>query len=208
MSLEVWLAFVAASGVLLLIPGPTILLVVSYALGQGWRAALPVAVGVALGDFTAMTFSVLGIGALLATSATVFTVLKWLGAAYLVWLGVKLWRAGNALNARPRTDAASAARMFGHAWFVTALNPKSLVFFVAFMPQFVDPRAGFLAQVAVFEATFLVLAVANAFAYALVASRARAVVWSPRAIGVLNKVGGSLLIGAGVATVGIRAGER
>ena len=208
MSLEVWLAFVAASGVLLLIPGPTILLVVSYALGQGWRAALPVAVGVALGDFTAMTFSVLGIGALLATSATVFTVLKWLGAAYLVWLGVKLWRAGNALNARPRTDAASAARMFGHAWFVTALNPKSLVFFVAFMPQFVDPRAGFLAQVAVFEATFLVLAVANAFAYALVASRARAVVRSPRAIGVLNKVGGSLLIGAGVATVGIRAGER
>jgi threonine/homoserine/homoserine lactone efflux protein len=207
-SLEVWLAFVAASGVLLLIPGPTILLVVSYALGQGWRAALPVAVGVALGDFTAMTFSVLGIGALLATSATVFTVLKWLGAAYLVWLGVKLWRAGNALNARPRTDAASAARMFGHAWFVTALNPKSLVFFVAFMPQFVDPRAGFLAQVAVFEATFLVLAVANAFAYALVASRARAVVRSPRAIGVLNKVGGSLLIGAGVATVGIRAGER
>jgi len=186
-SLEVWLAFVAASGVLLLIPGPTILLVVSYALGQGWRAALPVAVGVALGDFTAMTFSVLGIGALLATSATVFTVLKWLGAAYLVWLGVKLWRAGNALNARPRTDAASAARMFGHAWFVTALNPKSLVFFVAFMPQFVDPRAGFLAQVAVFEATFLVLAVANAFAYALVASRARAVVRSPRAIGVLNR---------------------
>jgi threonine/homoserine/homoserine lactone efflux protein len=77
--------------------------------------------------------------------------------------------------------------MFGHAWFVTALNPKSLVFFVAFMPQFVDPRAGFLAQVAVFEATFLVLAVANAFAYALVASRARAVVWSPRAIGVLNR---------------------
>jgi threonine/homoserine/homoserine lactone efflux protein len=73
--------------VLLLIPGPTLLLAVSYALGQGWRTALPMAVGVALGDFTAMTHSMLGIGALLAASATVFTLLKSLGATYLVWLG-------------------------------------------------------------------------------------------------------------------------
>ena len=73
----------------LLIPGPTVLLVVSYALGQGWRTALPMAVGVALGDFTAMTLSMLGVGALLAASATIFTVLKWIGAAYLVWLGDK-----------------------------------------------------------------------------------------------------------------------
>ena len=93
MTIEAWLAFTAASAVLLVIPGPTILLVVSYALGQGWRAALPMAIGVALGDFTAMTLSMLGVGVLLATSATVFTVLKWAGAAYLVWLGIKLWNA-------------------------------------------------------------------------------------------------------------------
>src|SRR5919106_5167150 len=98
MTFETWAAFAAASAVLLIIPGPTILLVVSYALGQGWRTALPMAVGVALGDFTAMTLSMLGVGALLAASATVFTVLKWLGAAYLVWLGVKLFRAGGALR--------------------------------------------------------------------------------------------------------------
>lgn len=84
MTFETWLAFAAASAVLLIIPGPTILLVVSYALGQGWRSALPVATGVALGDFTAMTLSMLGVGAILATSATIFTALKWLGAAYLV----------------------------------------------------------------------------------------------------------------------------
>ena len=84
MAVETLAAFVAASAILLIIPGPTILLVVSYALGQGWRTALPMAVGVALGDFTAMTLSMLGIGALLMASATVFTVLKWLGAAYLV----------------------------------------------------------------------------------------------------------------------------
>jgi threonine/homoserine/homoserine lactone efflux protein len=90
MNIETWLAFTAASTVLIVIPGPTILLVVSYALGQGWRTALPMAAGVALGDFTAMTVSLLGLGALLATSATVFTILKWAGAAYLVWLGIKL----------------------------------------------------------------------------------------------------------------------
>ena len=90
MTLEVWLAFTVASVILLVIPGPTILLVVSYALGQGWRAALPMAVGVALGDTTAMTLSLIGLGTLLAASATLFTVLKWIGAAYLVWLGIKL----------------------------------------------------------------------------------------------------------------------
>jgi len=75
MLLESWLAFTAASAVLLIIPGPTVLLVVSYALGQGWRTALPMAVGVALGDFTAMTLSMLGVGALLAASATLFAIL-------------------------------------------------------------------------------------------------------------------------------------
>ena len=203
MPFESWLAFTAASTVLLIIPGPTVLLVVSYALGQGWRTALPMAVGVALGDFTAMTLSMLGLGALLATSATLFTALKWIGAAYLVWLGIKLWRAGGALEAAPRTDVVSAAKMLGHAWLVTALNPKSITFFVAFLPAFLDPKADFLGQMLVFETTFLFLAFANAFGYALVASKARGMVANPRAIGVVNKVGGGLLIGAGVATVSL-----
>src|SRR5215467_9228891 len=139
MTLAIWLAFAVASSILLVIPGPTVLLVVSYALGQGWRAALPMAVGVALGDFTAMTLSMLGLGALLSASADLFTGLKWIGAAYLVWLGIKLWRTGDALDAKPRTDAASAVKMVSHAWLVTALNPKSITFFVAFMPQFMNP---------------------------------------------------------------------
>jgi threonine/homoserine/homoserine lactone efflux protein len=207
MSFETWLAFAAASSVLLVIPGPTVLLVVSYALGQGWRTALPMSVGVALGDFTAMTLSMLGLGALLATSATLFTVLKWVGAAYLVYLGIKLWRAGGTLDAAPRTDAVSAAKMLGHAWLVTALNPKSITFFVAFLPAFLDPKADFLTQMLVFETTFLVLAFANAFGYALVASRARRLASDPRALGIVNKVGGGLLVGAGVATVSF-AGSR
>src|SRR5262245_25370026 len=161
MTIETWLAFAAATAVLLVIPGPTILLVISYALGRGMRAALPVAIGVALGDFTAMTLSMLGLGALLATSSLLFTVLKWLGAAYLVWLGIQLWRAGGTLEAAPRSDGAPTLRMLGHAWLVTALNPKSLTFFVAFLPQFIDQGADFWAQMLIFETTFVVLALAN-----------------------------------------------
>lgn len=212
MTLSLWAAFVAASSILLVIPGPTVLLVVSYALGQGWRTALPMAIGVALGDFTAMTLSMLGLGALLATSATLFTILKWIGAAYLVWLGVKLWRAGSGEIEVPREGSgrrprASAAKMLGHAWLVTALNPKSITFFVAFLPAFLDPHADFWTQMLVFETTFLVLAFANAFGYALVASKARGLVANPRAVRIVNRTGGGLLIGAGVATVTL-AGAR
>ncbi|WP_374371858.1 LysE family translocator [Dongia sp.] len=204
MTWETWLAFTAATTILLVIPGPTILLVISYALGQGWRSALPMAIGVALGDFTAMTVSMLGLGALLATSATIFTILKWIGAAYLIWLGIKLWRAGGAINAAPRTDRTSAVKMLGHAWIVTALNPKSITFFVAFLPQFLDPHGPFLGQMAIFEATFLVLAFANALGFAIVASRARAAIRSQRVVSTVNRVGGSLLIGAGVLTASLR----
>jgi threonine/homoserine/homoserine lactone efflux protein len=205
MSLETWFAFVAASTALVIIPGPTVLLVVSYALGQGWRAAFPMAVGVALGDFTAMTVSLLGIGALLMTSATVFTVIKWAGAAYLVYLGIKLFRAGGALDAEPRTDTAPGLRMLAHAWLVTSLNPKGILFFVAFFPQFIDPNTAILPQVLILEATFLVIASANAMAYAGLASRARRWVRNQRVIQTVNRAGGAMLVGAGIATVALKS---
>jgi threonine/homoserine/homoserine lactone efflux protein len=207
MPIENWAAFTAASAILLVIPGPTILLVISYALGQGWRAALPVSIGVALGDFTAMTLSMLGIGALLLASATVFTVLKWIGAAYLVYLGIRLFRAGDKLDAPPRTDFSSASKMVAHAWLVTALNPKSITFFVAFLPQFIDHHRDFLTQMVIFEATFLTLAFANAIGYGFAASRARGMVSNRRAVRALNRTGGTLLIGAGVATAAMRSGH-
>ena len=207
MSFEIWAAFTIASAVLLVIPGPTVLLVVSYALGQGFRVAMPMAIGVALGDFTAMTLSLVGVGALLATSATLFTIVKWVGAAYLVYLGVRLWRAGGvAARAEPRSAATHPGRMLAHAWVVTTLNPKSVVFFVAFLPQFIDPTGDFLTQVLVFQATFLVLAFANAFAYALLAARARRLAERPATMAIVNRVGGTALMGAGVASVAMRTG--
>jgi threonine/homoserine/homoserine lactone efflux protein len=207
MSIETWVAFTAATAVLLVIPGPTILLVVSYALGQGLRTALPVAVGVALGDLTAMTLSMLGLGALLATSSLLFTALKWAGALYLVWLGIQLWRAGGTRHPVPIHAHAPAPRMLAHAWLVTALNPKSLTFFVAFLPQFIDRRVDFWPQMLVFEATFVALAFANAAAYGLIASRARRLMASPRVIAAFNRLGGTLLIGAGIAAASVRGSQ-
>src|SRR5262245_41310851 len=205
MTIETWLAFSAASAVLLIIPGPTILLVISYALGQGMRTALPVAVGVALGDFTAMTLSMLGVGALLATSSLLFGILKWAGALYLVWLGLQLWRAGGSHDAVP--IRAPSPRMVRHAWLVTALNPKSLTFFVAFLPQFIDRSASFWTQMLIVESTFLTLAFANAVAYGLVASRARSLMASRRAVSAFNRLGGSLLISAGIAAASVRGSQ-
>jgi threonine/homoserine/homoserine lactone efflux protein len=205
MSLEHWLAFAAASAVLVAIPGPTVLLVVSYALGHGRRSAAATVAGVALGDFTAFTASMLGLGVLLAASAALFTALKWIGAAYLIYLGVKLWRAPvSADGISAAADQAKPSRIFLHAYVVTALNPKGIVFFVAFLPQFLDAAAPIVPQMVILGATFLVLATLNALAYALSASAARNVIRRPQVQRWVNRIGGSLLIGAGVLTVAWR----
>ena len=206
MSFELWLTFVAASAVLLAIPGPTILLVISYALGHGRKAARATVAGVALGDFTAMTASMLGLGVLLATSATLFTALKWIGAAYLIYLGVKLWRAPVSISeASADTEnlpKERPLRIFLHTYIVTALNPKSIIFFVAFLPQFMNPAQPLLPQMYIFETTFLVLATLNAAFYALLASMARKSIRKPSVQRAVNRVGGSLMICAGALAAG------
>jgi threonine/homoserine/homoserine lactone efflux protein len=207
MSLEAWLAFAAASAIMLAIPGPTILLVVSYALGHGRKTAFATVSGVALGDFTAMTASLFGLGALLAASATLFTVLKWIGGAYLIWLGIKLWRAP--IIAGPMADndnlpEEKSLKIFLHAYVVTALNPKSIVFFVAFVPQFLDPALPFVGQMLIMEATFLVLATINASTYALAAHAARGLIRKASVQRTVNRTGGTLLIAAGAVTAGYR----
>jgi threonine/homoserine/homoserine lactone efflux protein len=208
MALDHWLAFVAASAVLLAIPGPTVLLVISYALGHGRRSATSTVAGVALGDFTAMTASMLGLGALLAASAGLFTALRWVGAAYLVFLGVKLWCApvGVADSADAVVKVARPGRIFLHAYAVTALNPKSIVFFIAFLPQFLDSAAPVVPQLVIFEVSFLALATLNALGYALLASAARRSIRRPRVQRAVNRVGGSLLIGAGALAAAWRTG--
>jgi threonine/homoserine/homoserine lactone efflux protein len=201
MSIETWIAFVLASTVLLAIPGPTILLVIGQSLGGRRRNALPLVAGVALGDLTAMTLSLAGLGALLAASATAFTLLKWAGAAYLVWLGIGLWRAKVTAEAPPPLPARRAMR---DAYVVTALNPKSIAFFVAFVPQFIAPGVAFLPQAALLVATFVLLAGANAALYAVLASRLSGAVTRPSVRRGFNLAGGAMLVGAGVATAAMR----
>ncbi len=202
MAFETWLAFLAAATAMLLIPGPTILLVVGQSLGGGARNAAPLVAGVAVGDLTAITLSLAGLGAILATSATAFTLLKWAGAAYLVWLGIRLWRAPVGAEAAPPLPARRAMRA---AYVVTALNPKGIAFFVAFVPQFVDPSRPFLPQAAVLVGTFVALAAANAAAYALLAGRISGAVRRPGIRRAFNRTGGAVLMGAGLA-VALRRG--
>ena len=200
MRLELWLAFVAASAVLLVLPGPTILTVISYSVAHGRRANLPLVAGAALGDCTGLALSLLGLGALLATAAFWFTVVKLAGGLYLLFLGLRLFRAGAVAPAPEAVPPAAASRwqLLRSTWLVTALNPKAIIFFVAFLPQFISPGAHVRAQLWVLAATFVALSTVNAALYATFASAARRLLASPRAQRRFNLAGGSLLSTAGI----------
>lgn len=199
MSIEIWMAFVVASAVVLVIPGPTILTVISYSVSHGRRANLPLVLAVALGDSTAAAASLFGLGALLSASAFWFTVVKWVGGTYLIYLGVKSLRAG-ATSADVATLEPSLTRwkVFANTYVVTALNPKSVIFFVAFLPQFIDHDANVTDQLMVLAVTFVVMAAINAALYAVFATSARRLLTSARAQRRFHIAGGSLLTAAGV----------
>ena len=204
MSFDLWLPFSLASIALLLIPGPTVLLVLSYALSKGRSVAVASAAGVALGDFIAMSLSLAGLGTLVLASATLFTVLKWVGAVYLIWLGIKLIRSASTKGFTPPKAEVSAKGVFGHAAMVTALNPKSIAFFIAFVPQFIAPDSPLLPQFVVLISTFVTLAALNALAYALAADRLRQVIARPSAIAWITRAGGLALISMGLLTATLR----
>lgn len=199
MTLDLWLAFVAASAILLVIPGPTILTVISYSVAYGRRANVPLVAAVALGDSTALVMSLLGLGALLAASSAWFTVVKSVGGLYLLYLGVRLLRAGvYAADAVPVAVPGSRWRLFANTYLVTALNPKGIVFFVAFLPQFLRPGADVTPQLWMLAMTFVVMATINATLYAVFAASARRLLASATAQRYFNLAGGSLLSGAGI----------
>ncbi|MGV8938818.1 MAG: LysE family translocator [Allorhizobium sp.] len=207
MALEHWLIFAAASAALLAIPGPTILMVVSYALGRGRKTALATVVGVGFGDLASMTASLLAIGALLMSSAEAFSILRWIGGAYLVYLGIRLWRGritDGPLGDNDNLPEAKPLRVFAHGFKATAFNPKSLPFFLAFLPQFVDTASPFLPQMLIMEATFIGLALVNSLVYALVADKARGLIRKHHVHRAANRPAGTLLITSGAVTAGYR----
>ncbi|GAA4404221.1 LysE family translocator [Fodinibacter luteus] len=194
-------AFAVASVVIIAIPGPSVLFTIGRALSAGRREALLTVVGNALGILTQICALAVGLGPLVAASATAYTALKVVGAGYLVWLGVQAIRNRRALAAAfeagvPLTAPTLHAVRAGYVVGVT--NPKTIVFFAALLPQFVDPSAPVLGQLVALGAVFAVLALVMDGTVALVASRARD--WfasSPRRMARVGGAGGLMMLGLG-----------
>lgn len=207
MPYETWFAFAAASAVLLAVPGPSMLLVISYALGHGRKTAFATVTGVVLGNLAAMAVVFTGLGLLLWASPSAFATLKWIGAAYLVFIAIRIWRApvgDGPVADNDNLPEEKPLKVIAHCFKVTALTPKSMVFFVAFLPQFIAPGAPFLQQVAALVAIFIALSITSAVSYAMLADRARKYIRKHSVRRVINRSSGTLLISAGAVTAGYR----
>ncbi len=206
MPLDTWLALVAATWIVFAIPGPTVLMVVSLVSLRGRRAALAAAAGTAAGDLTSSAVVLAGLGALILASATAFAALKWIGAAYLIWLGIGMLRGAGRHVAAATPPEGGAGTVFRDVWLVTALNPKSLAFLVAFVPQFLDPALPAVPQVGITVATMTAIGFVNSGAYALLAASLDGLARRPRVRLWLARIGGGSMIGMGAAAALARRG--
>ncbi|GII82821.1 RhtB family transporter [Sphaerisporangium siamense] len=163
--------FAAAALALLLVPGPAVVYIVTRSVAQGRSAGLVSVAGVHTGSAVHVVAAALGLSALLAASATAFTLVKYLGAAYLVWLGLRKLLSRPGGEAERVTRSASRPRLFAEGFVVNVLNPKTAIFFLAFLPQFTDPARGpVAAQIALLGAIWIVLGMASDGTYALLSA--------------------------------------
>ncbi|MDX3231114.1 LysE family translocator [Streptomyces sp. ME19-01-6] len=197
------LAFAAMSFLLIVIPGPSVLFVVGRALAQGRRAALTTVMGNTVGAYVLVVAVALGVGSLVERSVLVFTALKLVGAAYLVYLGVKAVRQRGSLRAAFSGEGPvrqGALRTFWEGFAVGVANPKTIVFFAAVLPQFVDRDQGHVAlQMLLLGLVFNIIAVASDSVWGLAAATARG--WfarSPQRLSMVGGAGGLAMIGLGV----------
>lgn len=192
--------FVLASVVLLLTPGPAVLYIIARSVDQGRRAGLVSVCAIEVGNLTHVLAATLGLSALLLSSALAFTVVKYLGAAYLVYLGLRKLLAREAVGAAAGGGPQSLRRIFSQGVLVAALNPKTALFFVAFLPQFADPSRGAVAgQMLVLGCIFILLAVVSDSLYALLAGTVGKWLKTSRsALGAQRYVVGGVYIGLGV----------
>jgi threonine/homoserine/homoserine lactone efflux protein len=203
---NLWLGFVAAAFVIGVIPGPAVTSIVGYALGSGRKAALASVAGMSLGSLIAMSVSLAGAGAILRASSTAFMLLKWAGAAYLIGLGLfaLIQSRGQPPADAPAPTAIRPRTAFLSNVLLGSLNPKTIVFFVAFAPQFINPRGDYVLQAAVLVATFAAIVGCTDTAYALIASQAAGFLRRPKAMLWSKRAGGGVLIAAGVATAAVQ----
>jgi threonine/homoserine/homoserine lactone efflux protein len=197
MSLASYLALALAVFVLALTPGPVVVATVARSMVSGFAPALGFVAGVAAVDLGYLLLAVFGMSAIASVLGELFIAVKIAGAAYLVWLGFKLWTAA----ATPPAEAAIAPRRFWRSFFEGALvdlgNPKIILFYAAFLPTFADLRALAARDVAIMAAIVVGILLATNLGFAWLASRARGLLKSRRAVRFLNRTSGTLMIGAG-----------
>jgi threonine/homoserine/homoserine lactone efflux protein len=168
-----WGLFVAASVVLLLTPGPAVLYIVARSVEQGRRAGLVSVLGIHLGTIVHITAAAVGLSALLVSSALAFAIVKYLGAAYLIWIGIRTFMARDPDPQAPAPPKAPLRRVFRDGFVVNLFNPKTAIFFLAFLPQFVDPARGPLHwQILILGFTFMGLGMMSDGMFALAAGTA------------------------------------
>ncbi|WP_205325028.1 LysE family translocator [Glycomyces sp. YM15] len=205
-----YLGFVVAALILILIPGPSVMFTVSRALAYGRMQAVLTAWGNAIGTFAGATLAAVGLGALIQESALAFAIVKYAGAAYLVFLGVKALRDRTGLMDAPEAEAGRSPKRalatMAEGFVVGLLNPKTILFFLAILPQFINTESGSATvQMLLLGATFAVLAAACDTVWGVVAAAAREVLRRPRPKLILSRTGGTALIGLGITAA---AGER
>jgi threonine/homoserine/homoserine lactone efflux protein len=196
MSLDLYLAFVAASVALALVPGPNVAVIVANAVTYGPRFGLLTVAGTSSAMIPQLAVTALGLSAVLSFMAEWFEVLRWIGVAYLIYLGIQAWRAPVADLGQAPPQPKSPHAIYWRGVLVSLTNPKTLLFFGAFLPQFVDPKGNAVSQLALLSLTFFVIAAAIDVGWALLAGRARGVFarlgkWT-------NRITGSVLLGAGL----------
>lgn len=200
MTLSTWLLYVAAVLVLTVTPGPSVLMCISTAVNQGPRKAMVAALGSTTAIVGVMVLSALGLGATLAASESLFTVVKWLGAAYLAWLGItSLLSRSTDISVSGALQATGSRRLYAQGFLVGASNTKALLFFGALFPQFINPLAPQWPQFLVLGLTFVAFELAWLTVYALFAARAKTWLQQPRRATVFNRATGVVfLIAAGL----------
>ena len=200
MNFEIWMTFVLASSALMLVPGPAMLFMIGIALNHGLAKAFTALPGLALGLVTSISISLLGAGAVLLASAQLFTALKLAGAAYLIYLGIRLWTSKPAVSTAEQFERPEQRSLFWPAFLVAVLNPKALIFYIAFLPQFVNSTAAPLPQFLALGATFCFIALLAAVVSAFAGSGLRNGARSTKTLTVLNKCGAGAMVASGILT--------
>lgn len=205
MDIQLWLAFAAASLVIAVIPGPGVVSIVGFAISSGRSVALASVVGMAIGNSVAVSLSLAGAAVILATSALAFAVLKWVGTAYLITIGlIAIVRSGTPDRSIKMSSGVSSRAALLTNVIVGTLHPKTILFFVAFSAQFIRPDLPYVPQAVALVLTFTLIAAVTDTFYALSASHAAQMLRSDRAKRWSQRAGGGVLVTAGLAMAAIR----